>query len=97
MAYIANGEKEPIMPTRNVVVTPAQAAMIDELIERGRFQNASEVMRAGLRLVEEQEAELEEVRARLKKGLAQIARGEARDGREAINAAFGRARKRVKG
>lgn len=85
------------MPTRNVVVTPAQATMIDELIERGRFQNASEVIRAGLRLVEAREADFEEVRARLKKGLAQIARGEARDGPEAIDAAFARARKRVKG
>ena len=83
------------MPTRNAVVTQAQADMIEELIERGRFQNASEVMREGLRLVQAREQEFEEVRARLKKGLAQIERGEARDGRAAINAAFDRAKKRI--
>jgi antitoxin ParD1/3/4 len=96
LAYIANAGQERIMPTRNAVVTQAQATMIEDLIERGRFQNASEVIREGLRLVEAREIELEEVRERLKKGLAQIARGEARDGKEAINTAFERAKKRVK-
>jgi antitoxin ParD1/3/4 len=41
------------MPTRNVVVTQRQADMIDRLIEEGAYQNASEVLREGLRLVEE--------------------------------------------
>lgn len=85
------------MPTRNVVVTSAQAIMIDELIERGRFQNASEVMREGLRLVEERETDLEEVRARLKEGLAQVARGELVDGKTAFNDALRKALKRRRG
>ncbi|HEY9563643.1 MAG TPA: type II toxin-antitoxin system ParD family antitoxin [Nocardioides sp.] len=47
------------MATRNVVLTEHQDALIASLIKEGRFQNASEVLRAGLRLVEQQEREYE--------------------------------------
>ncbi len=47
------------MPTRNVVITAHQAALIDRLVASGRYQNASEVLRAGLRAVENEEAEHE--------------------------------------
>ena len=39
------------MPTRNVVLTDRQEALIEALVQSGRYQNASEVMREGLRLV----------------------------------------------
>lgn len=45
------------MPTRNVVITEHQHALIESLVESGRYQNASEVLREGLRLVEQREAE----------------------------------------
>jgi antitoxin ParD1/3/4 len=45
------------MPTRNVVLTEQQAAMIERLVHSGRYQNASEVLRDGLRLVRQREAE----------------------------------------
>jgi len=45
------------MPSRNVVITDHQAALIDRLVVSGRFQDASEVLRYGLRLVEQREAE----------------------------------------
>lgn len=45
------------MPTRNVVLTDQQAAMIEQLVHAGRYQNASEVLRDGLRLVQQREAE----------------------------------------
>lgn len=51
------------MPTRNVVLTEYQADLIERLVISGRYQNASEVLRAGLRLVENEEAE---AKARLK-------------------------------
>lgn len=51
------------MPTRNVVLTDHQAEMVDRLVTSGQYQNASEVLREGLRLVGHQEAE---ARARLK-------------------------------
>ena len=45
------------MPTRNVVLTEHQAALVEQLVESGRYQNASEVLREGLRLIESREAE----------------------------------------
>jgi antitoxin ParD1/3/4 len=51
------------MPTRNVVLTEYQAELVERLVSSGRYQNASEVLREGLRLVERQE---EEAKVRLK-------------------------------
>lgn len=51
------------MPTRNVVLTEHQAELVERLVREGRYQNASEVMREGLRLVEDKE---EDARARVK-------------------------------
>lgn len=45
------------MPTRNVVLTDHQALLVEQLVSSGRYQNASEVLREGLRLVEQREAE----------------------------------------
>ncbi len=45
------------MPTRNVVLTPHQASFVEQLVASGQYQNASEVLREGLRLVERREAE----------------------------------------
>jgi antitoxin ParD1/3/4 len=45
------------VPTRNVVLTDHQSDLIEKLVESGRYQNASEVLREGLRLIESREAE----------------------------------------
>lgn len=45
------------MPPRNVVLTSHHQGVIDALVRSGRYQNASEVLRDGLCLVEEREAE----------------------------------------
>lgn len=45
------------MPTRNVVLTEHQAALVENLVAGGRYQNASEVLREGLRLIETRESE----------------------------------------
>lgn len=45
------------MPTRNIVLTDHQARFVEQLVTSGRYQNASEVLREGLRLVESREAE----------------------------------------
>jgi antitoxin ParD1/3/4 len=41
--------------TRNVSLTPRQDAFVDALVEDGRYRTASEVVRDGLRLLEEAE------------------------------------------
>jgi antitoxin ParD1/3/4 len=70
------------MPTRNVVLTDHQAALIDRLVNSGRFQNASEVLREGVRLVETREAEdaarLEALRTAARVGIADIDAGRHR-------------------
>ena len=45
------------MPTRNIVLTDHQADLIEALVSSGRYQNASEALREGVRLLEKQEAE----------------------------------------
>jgi putative addiction module CopG family antidote len=45
------------MATRNVVLTPHQEQVIQGRVQSGRYQNASEVMREGLRLLEQRVAE----------------------------------------
>ncbi len=44
------------MPTRNVVLTAHHEIIIAKLVGSGRYQNASEVLRDGLRLIEERDA-----------------------------------------
>ena len=48
---------------------------IADEIEAGRFNNASEVVRAGLRMLEDYETRLQEVRALVAEGDADIAAG----------------------
>ncbi|HEX7758627.1 MAG TPA: type II toxin-antitoxin system ParD family antitoxin [Caulobacteraceae bacterium] len=61
------------MPTRNVVLTQRQSDLIDHLVEEGVYQNASEVLREGLRLVEEHRdthaAKLAALRAAIQVGI----------------------------
>ncbi|MEN9465490.1 MAG: hypothetical protein RL217_1671 [Pseudomonadota bacterium] len=68
------------MPTRNVVITERQAAFISRLVDSGEYQNASEVLREGLRLVEERRAtyaaKLDALRAAVQVGINSIERGE---------------------
>src|SRR5678816_1657396 len=63
------------MSTRNVVLTEHHEEMIAELVASGRYQNASEVLREGLRLIEQRDAREE---ARLK-ALRKAARAGVRD------------------
>ncbi len=68
------------MPTRNVTLTEHQEALIEMLVQSGRYQNAGEVLREGLRLVENREVEeatkLETLRAAAQLGVSALERGE---------------------
>jgi len=82
------------MPTRNVVLTDSQTDLIDRLIADGRYQNASEALRAGLRLLEREEAEMTALRDRLAAGLEEGRSGVLAEGsgEDAIRRAFAAAR-----
>lgn len=47
------------MPTRNVNLTDELERFVQAKIESGRYENASEVVRAGLRILEREEQEYE--------------------------------------
>lgn len=84
------------MATRNIVLTEQQDQLINDLVTKGRYQNASEALRAGVRLLEEKEAALDALRDHLAESIAQAERGEFADGsgEEAIRNAFAEARLR---
>jgi antitoxin ParD1/3/4 len=87
MAYYAIVDFElaerTTMPTRNVVLTERQEELIETLVKSGRYQNASEVLRDGLRLVEQREAEdagkLKALRAAARIGVGALDRGEFKE------------------
>jgi antitoxin ParD1/3/4 len=68
------------MPTRNVNLTEHLDRFIEAGITSGRFSNASEVVREGLRLLEQREqedkAKLEWLRAAAKEAFDSLDRGE---------------------
>ncbi|GAB2911027.1 type II toxin-antitoxin system ParD family antitoxin [Paraburkholderia jirisanensis] len=70
------------MPTRNVVLTTHQATLVDRLVKSGRYQNASEVLREGLRLIEREETEaqarIEALRDAARLGLSDVKAGRLR-------------------
>nr|WHW29758.1 putative Type II toxin-antitoxin system ParD family antitoxin [uncultured bacterium] len=88
------------MPTRNVVLTDQQESFVGELVSGGRYQNASEVLREGLRLLEDQvqrrAAELADIQAGVIAGFDQVQRGEFAQGsgEQAIERVFKKAVKK---
>lgn len=68
------------MPTRNVVLTKQQANLVESLVTSGRYQNASEVLREGLRLVARREqfdaAKLDAIRLALDEAEAAVVTGD---------------------
>ena len=67
------------MPTRNVGLTDHQASLVEQLVTSGRYQNASEVLREGLRLIEQRETEdayrVEVLRNAVQVGIADMEAG----------------------
>src|SRR5262245_43334331 len=68
------------MPTRNINLTDRFDRFVEKQISAGRFRNASEVMRAGLRLLEQQSKE-DEAKLTLLRSLAAEAFGQIDQGR----------------
>lgn len=65
---------------QNIALTPRLEQFIEERVRSGRYESASEVVREGLRLMEDREAALSQTRNHIELGWQQAARGEGRDG-----------------
>ncbi len=67
------------MATRNVVLSQHQHELVESLVKSGRYQNASEVLRQGLRLLEreqaEEEAKVSALRQAAEQGWSDLASG----------------------
>ncbi len=78
----------------DVVLTETQDQLVQALVSSGRYQNASEALRAGLRLLEQEEAGVMSIQTALREGLAQADAGDLAQGNggDAVRRAFARAR-----
>ena len=67
------------MPTRNINLTAEQDAFVQEVVEAGEYQNASEAMRDALRALQQRRREdalkLKALRAMIDAGLDDLERG----------------------
>ncbi len=68
------------MPTRNVSLTAAQDAFVERVVKAGEYQNASEAIRAAIRVLQQKRREdalkLRALRAQIKAGLDALERGD---------------------
>jgi antitoxin ParD1/3/4 len=71
----------------NISLTPELERMVDDKVKTGRYASASEVIREGLRLLEEQDEvkqmRLAEVRQKIDRSIDQLDRGLGIPGSEA--------------
>lgn len=70
----------------NVHLTPELEQLIQSKVQSGRYNSASEVVREALRLMEQRDElrgiQIQELRSRMDRALAESARGEGADGEE---------------
>ena len=72
---------------RNTSVTLGQHfdSFVDSKVKEGRYGSTSETIRAGLRLLEERESKLDQIRQVLAKGEEQLNLGQGIDGDTFMN------------
>ena len=72
----------------NVSLTDELEALVNEKVESGRYRSASEVVREGLRLLEERDQlkalQQEALRERIRAGVEQAESGELIDGEQGV-------------
>ncbi len=62
---------------------------VNERVREGRYASTSDAVRAGLRLLEQQETQLDLLRETLAKGEAELDQGKGIDGEAAFNELLG--------
>jgi antitoxin ParD1/3/4 len=86
--------------TLNISLTPELERFVAARVESGRYQSASEVVREGLRLLEEREerrqAALQQVKEMIEAGYAEAERGELLDGEQVMESLLRRHDERVR-
>ena len=60
-------------------------AVVNDLVANGRYNSKSEVLREGVRLVQEREAALAKLYAELDKGLESVRRGDVHDAEDVFD------------
>lgn len=72
----------------NVSLTPELEKLVNQKVKTGLYNSASEVLREGLRLLQQRdemrEAKLNALRAEIQKGIDDLEAGRYRDGAEAM-------------
>ena len=72
----------------NVSLTPELEAIVDQKVKSGMYNSASEVVREGLRLLQQRdemrEAKLNALRKEIQKGIDDLEAGRYRDGTEVM-------------
>ncbi|MEP6789427.1 MAG: type II toxin-antitoxin system ParD family antitoxin [Acidobacteriota bacterium] len=72
----------------NVSLTPELESIVNQKVESGMYNSASEVVREGLRLLQQRdemrETKLTALRAEIQKGIDDLEAGRFRDGGEAM-------------
>ena len=80
----------------NVSLTPELEKFVDGKVESGLYNNASEVVREGLRLLKEHDELRKKYAAQIERGWQQAQTGQVADGPKAMAAAKDRIRTRSK-
>ena len=88
MRELIRNDQDPARRTLNVSLTPELETFVTSRVASGRYLTASEVVRDGLRLLEERQHLHDEalagVRQKIEEGLASLGRGEGLDGESVL-------------
>lgn len=86
--------------TRTVSFTPQQAKFVDKCVASGQYQSASEVVREGLRLLEQEKKErataIKKIQAMIEEGARDLDEGRMVDGKQVMKELMGRHQRRLR-
>ena len=73
----------------NVSIKPDSQRFVEDQMKAGRYTSPDEVVQAGLKLLQERQANLTSIRAKIAMGLDQAKRGDLVDGEGVFDEIFG--------